>query len=113
MREAFAALGAARRRLVRRRRASRPATGGIARTVDMRYAGQNYELGVPLPDGAISSGDAARRWRRLRRRARQRYGFVADGEPVQLVTFRLEATGMVPKAELAAHPDAGPDASRP
>ena len=25
----------------------------ITRTVDMRYAGQNYELPVPLPDGAI------------------------------------------------------------
>ena len=32
-------------------------------------------------------------------------------EPVQLVTFRVEATGLVRKAELPAHPDAGPDAS--
>ena len=39
------------------------------------------------------------------------YGFVAEGEPVQLVTFRVEAAGMVRKAELQAHPDAGPDAS--
>ena len=30
------------------------------------------------------------------------YGFVAEGEPVQLVTFRVEATGLVRKAELAA-----------
>jgi N-methylhydantoinase A len=30
---------------------------------------------------------------------------------VQLVTLRVEATGMVRKAELLSHPDAGPDAT--
>ena len=41
----------------------------LARTVDMRYMGQNYELAVPLPDGPITPTtlDAARRG--LRRRA--------------------------------------------
>jgi N-methylhydantoinase A len=39
------------------------------------------------------------------------YGFVAEEDVVQLVTFRIEAAGMVPKAELKAQPDAGPDAS--
>ena len=33
---------------------------------------------------------------------RRMYGFVAEGEPVQLVTFRVEATGLVRKAELPA-----------
>jgi N-methylhydantoinase A len=83
----------------------------ITRTVDMRYAGQNYELPVPLPDGeigaasldALADGFAA---------AHQRlYGFIADDEPVQLVTFRVEAAGVVPKAAFQPQPDAGPDAS--
>ncbi|MEJ0016697.1 MAG: hydantoinase/oxoprolinase family protein [Acetobacteraceae bacterium] len=83
----------------------------ITRTVDMRYAGQNYELAVPLPSGAIgpatldvlAEGFAA---------AHQRmYGFVAAGEPVQLVTFRVEAAGVVAKATFQPQPDAGPDAS--
>ncbi|HET8996056.1 MAG TPA: hydantoinase/oxoprolinase family protein [Acetobacteraceae bacterium] len=83
----------------------------MQRSVDMRYAGQNYELSVPLPDDAIgpatldalAAGFAA---------AHQRmYGFVADEEPVQLVTFRLEASGLVPKAQFTAQPDTGPDAS--
>ena len=39
------------------------------------------------------------------------YGFLADDEPVQLVTFRLEATGLVSKATLKAHPPPAPDAS--
>jgi N-methylhydantoinase A len=42
---------------------------------------------------------------------RLRYGFVAEGDPVQIVTLRLEATGLVRKAKLTAHPDAGSDAS--
>ncbi len=30
----------------------------LGRTVDMRYAGQNYELPVPVPDGPITRGNA-------------------------------------------------------
>ena len=81
------------------------------RTVDMRYAGQNYELAVPLADGpittrtidALAEGFAA---------AHQRmYGFLAGEEPVQLVTFRIEASGLVDKATLAQEPRHGADAS--
>ena len=83
----------------------------LTRTVDMRYAGQNYELPIPLPDGpigpaaleALAEGFAA---------AHQRmYGFVAEDEPVQLVTFRVEAAGVVPKASFKPQQDAGPDAA--
>jgi N-methylhydantoinase A len=76
----------------------------IVCTVDMRYAGQNYELPIVLSDGVQALADAfAAAHRRL-------YGFAADEEPVQLVTFRVEASGVVPKATFTAQPDAGPDA---
>jgi N-methylhydantoinase A len=61
----------------------------IALSVDMRYAGQNYELSIPLPAGPVThatidglaAGFAA---------AHQRlFGFVAEDEPMQLVTFRV------------------------
>ena len=42
---------------------------------------------------------------------RRLYGFTADEDPVQLVTFRVEATGVVNKAELKPHPIAGAEAS--
>ena len=42
---------------------------------------------------------------------RQAYGFVAEDDPVQLVTFRVEATGVLPKATFKRHRDNGPDAS--
>ena len=36
------------------REAIAPADRRTARTVDMRYAGQNYEIAIPLPDGPIT-----------------------------------------------------------
>ncbi len=81
----------------------------VALSVDMRYAGQNYELSVPLPTGpitpavidALAAGFAD---------AHQRlYGFVAEEEPMQLVTFRAEATGIVPKADIRPAAETGPD----
>ena len=75
----------------------------------MRYSGQNYELSIPLPAEAVTpetidglaAGFAA---------AHQRlYGFVAENEPMQLVTFRAEATGIVPKADIRPTNNAGPN----
>ena len=88
-----------------------PEARQLRRTADMRYAGQNYELAIPLPPGdftpatlaALSEGFAAAHHRM--------YGFIAEEEPVQLVTFRIEATGTVRKAVLRPRPLAGPDAS--
>ncbi len=88
-----------------------PEARRTTRTADMRYAGQNYELPIPVPDGpvtaatldALASGfDAAH----LRM-----YGFVAEGEPVQLVTFRVEAAGLVAKAAFPRRPEGPADAS--
>jgi N-methylhydantoinase A len=81
----------------------------ITRTVDMRYAGQNHELSVPLPEigprtlEMLARGFAAAHLRM--------YGFANDDEPVQLVTFRVEATGVVPKAAFDPEPTTGSDAS--
>ena len=83
----------------------------LTRTVDMRYAGQNYELAIPLPDGPITSETLDLLAAGFADAHQRMYGFLADNEPVQLVTFRLEATGLVSKATLAAHPSAGADAT--
>ncbi len=76
----------------------------IVCTVDMRYAGQNYELPIALMSGAGAQGAA------FAAAHQQMYGFAAEDEPVQLVTFRVEASAVVPKATFSAYPDAGPDA---
>jgi N-methylhydantoinase A len=82
----------------------------LQRTVDMRYAGQNYELPVALPDGPPGPETLALLAEGFAAAHRQMYGFVAEGEPIQLVTFRAEAMGLVRKAEFRAKPLEGPDA---
>ncbi|MBE9605639.1 hydantoinase/oxoprolinase family protein [Acetobacteraceae bacterium H6797] len=82
-----------------------------ARTVDMRYQGQNYELSVALPEGPVTEASLAALAEGFAEAHKRQYGFVAEGEPVQLVTFRVEATGLVAKARFQPQPDAGPDAS--
>ena len=81
----------------------------VALSVDMRYAGQNYELSVPLPAGSVTTGTIDRLAAGFGTVRQRLYGFVAENEPMQLVTFRAEATGIVRKADLRPAADAGPD----
>ncbi|MBN8889431.1 MAG: methylhydantoinase [Acetobacteraceae bacterium SCN 69-10] len=88
-----------------------PEARRLIRTVDMRYAGQNYELPIPLPEGPVTEASLHALAEGFAAAHRRLYGFVAEGETVQLVTFRVEAAGIVRKAEFQPQPDAGPDAS--
>ncbi len=81
------------------------------RTVDMRYAGQNYELPVEVPAGRVGEATLAALAEGFAEAHRRQYGFADPEGTVQLVTFRLEATGRVAKARFAPQPDAGADAS--
>ena len=81
------------------------------RTVDMRYAGQNYELPIPVPEGHVMAATLDALAEAFDAAHRRLYGFAAEGEPVQLVTFRIEASGLVPKAAFPAQPDGPADAS--
>jgi N-methylhydantoinase A len=83
----------------------------LERTVDARYVGQNYEIAVEVPAGPVSDGTIATIRRRFEEEHRRLYGFVAEHDPIQLVTFRVGATGLVAKAEFRRHEDAGTDAS--
>jgi N-methylhydantoinase A len=82
----------------------------VRRTVDMRYAGQNYELAVDIPEGPVTAKTIDALAEGFAAIHKRMFGFVAEGEAVQLVTFRIEASGLVPKAEFTPQPDAGPDA---
>ncbi|UYN97112.1 MAG: hydantoinase/oxoprolinase family protein [Enhydrobacter sp.] len=88
-----------------------PADRRLTRTVDMRYHGQNYELAVAVPDGPITAETVRALAGRFAEAHRQRYGFADEAASVQVITLRLEAVGVVRKAELPSHPETGPDAS--
>ncbi|MGE5512632.1 MAG: hydantoinase/oxoprolinase family protein [Bacteroidota bacterium] len=75
----------------------------IRRTIDMRYAGQNYELSIPMPDGLRDEALLAALQRGFQQAHQQMYGYIAPEEPIQAVTFRIEATGAVRQAEIRQH----------
>ncbi|RAR52232.1 N-methylhydantoinase A [Paraburkholderia unamae] len=83
----------------------------LTRTIDLRYVGQNYELSVQLPEGDITADTLDALRAAFEQAHRQRYGFVAEGEAVQIVAMRVEALGRVAKNEFQPQPDMGPDAS--
>ena len=86
-----------------------PDSRRVALSVDMRYVGQNYELSVPLSDAPVAGATIDGLAAGFAEAHQRRYGFVAEGEPIQLVTFRAEAIGVVPKAELCPAQPSGPD----
>lgn len=76
----------------------------LTRTVDMRYRGQNYELAVTIPAGPITAETIAALIEGFETAHHQRYGFVAEDEDICLVTFRVEALGVVKKATFPQRP---------
>lgn len=78
--------------------------------IDMRYVGQNYELPVPVPVtlDEVSLKTARDAFDELHE---QRYGYAIAGEPVEAVTFRLEATGRTPVLEFDRTEPGGTDPS--
>ena len=74
----------------------------IVRTADLRYVGQNYELQVSLPVGQLTSDSLVQLRNGFEAEHQQRFGFIVPDEPIELVTLRVEAIGVVEKAELRA-----------
>jgi len=91
-----------------------PSRRQLRRAVDMRYAGQNYELTVEAPSGAVTAQSLGQLLDGFTHAHEQMYGYVAPEEPVQVVTFRLEASGLAHKVELCAEPEkpSPPEAAR-
>jgi N-methylhydantoinase A len=83
--------------------------------LDMRYAGQGYENPVPIDRVPLAEGDLAEARARFDLIHRECHGHNAPGQPVEIVSYRLEAFGIVPRIELARlQPanDSAPDAAR-
>lgn len=74
-----------------------PAEQLLTRNVDVRYAGQEHTVTVPVPDATVSVADAVRReFTELHER---QYGHSMD-DPIEVTTMRLRATGIVGKPTL-------------
>jgi N-methylhydantoinase A len=58
----------------------------------MRYAGQNYELEVDLPDGALDEQGFAALLEGFAAAHLRQYGFALPGEAVEIINLRVTAS---------------------
>jgi N-methylhydantoinase A len=76
-----------------------PAAVRLRYFLDMRYAGQGYENPVPVDQVPLT--DLAPYRQRFDLIHRECHGHNAPGQPVEIVSYRVEAFGIVPRIELA------------
>ncbi len=81
----------------------------LQRFLDLRYVGQSFELTVPCPPLATGTSQAAAG--RFHRAHRRRYGHSDPSQPVEIVTARLKATGVVEKPVVSPMEESGEDPS--
>lgn len=80
----------------------------IAIAADMRYHGQAFELLVPWGEiAAPDAGDLEALVEAFHAMHRQRFSYANPGDPVEIVTLRAIATGLLDKPEPADPPPAG------
>jgi N-methylhydantoinase A len=88
----------------------------VVRSIDMRYAGQNYEREISLPAGPFTPEAVAEMVARFSKAHDEFYGFSLEGEPVEFVTLRVSAIGPSELAGVIQAPATGeavePKASR-
>jgi N-methylhydantoinase A len=92
---------AAARAVVREAGAS--GTPTVLRAADMRYAGQGYELTVPLPDGAPGPATAGALREAFDAVYAHRYGYADPRAAVELVTVGVTVVGAGPEVRLPDH----------
>ena len=69
--------------------------------LDLRYAGQGYEITVPCPPAPLKPEDMELVQQRFHEVHEQAHGHKAESEPVELVSVRLVSEGRVPQTRLS------------
>jgi len=86
-------------------------TPTISYSINMRYLGQNYEHEVPVPEITGSSLQVA--YDTFTRLHEERYGYAIEDEIIELVSFRVTASGERETPRLATAPLIGTGVERP
>ncbi len=71
-------------------------------TLDMRYLGQSYELGVAVSDGL--GGNVQQYVEDFHEAHKQRFSYASRDEPVEIVNLRLKAIGTTSKPQFQRQP---------
>ena len=78
----------------------------LQRALDMRYAGQGYELTTPC-SGPLQQGSLGALRKLFDETHKEAFGHTAPDEPVEIVSWRLRGIGRVPPVSLPAAPRTG------
>jgi N-methylhydantoinase A len=76
----------------------------LVRSIDMRYVGQNWELSVAMPGGALTSEDFASAATLFEQEHERFYGYSIPGEELEMLTFNVAAVGTRHAVELPKIP---------
>jgi N-methylhydantoinase A len=72
----------------------------FGRSVDARYQGQEYTIGVPVPEGKLSDDTVDDLRRSFHGLHEQTYSHSSPEEPVEVVNVRVAAIGRLPEVSL-------------
>jgi N-methylhydantoinase A len=72
----------------------------IERALDMRYAGQGYEIAVPCPAEPLQIADLKRLRAAFDQQHGTMFGHMAPEEPVEIVSYRVRGVGLLPPVSL-------------
>ncbi len=81
-----------------------PGQVALLHFLDLRYAGQGYELTVPLPGGALGEPELRRARSDFDEQHLRLSGHQAEAAPVELVNYRVVSVAAVPQLELETFP---------
>ena len=85
----------------------------VARSLDMRYAGQSYELNIPnASEMPAHVGSVAGLVERFHAAHERRFGYARADASVEVVNLRLTATAETANPPISPHPLSNADASR-
>jgi N-methylhydantoinase A len=79
----------------------------IERALDMRYAGQGYEIAVPCPAAPLAAAHLEQLRIAFDQQHRTMFGHMAPEEPVEIVSYRVRGVGLVPPVALPKFKRAG------
>src|SRR5712692_3940305 len=84
-----------------------PAHIRVERALDMRYAGQGYEITVPCLADPVEAADLTALRLVFDQQHNSMFGHSAPEEPVEIVSYRVRGIGLVPPVELPKFECAG------
>jgi N-methylhydantoinase A len=72
----------------------------VERALDMRYAGQGYEIAVPCTAEPLQIADLKRLRVAFDQQHGTMFGHMAPEEPVEIVSYRVRGVGLLPPVSL-------------